>query len=200
MSTPHRPATQYIDGSAQDTDYDECLAFNDGKDSAEAEVHRQDAHDFDVPFILATHKLRLHASMPYRIPTALLQAGAATPLHREEINMGNLPPSCPVSPAFGFSALLTQTQISRAATPVYMPAPDALLPSPIHGVLHQLRIPSAHPAPTPTCAQEHLYSSLAHRVRLLTSMTSAPPHHSPEEHFPNVGRGRLLFRQLNKGA
>ncbi|KAJ7090719.1 hypothetical protein C8R44DRAFT_750947 [Mycena epipterygia] len=145
MSAPRRPAAmQYIDDSAQDTDRDErrtlvvaemsivdslAAAFDNNsdedEDSAEAEARRQDACDFDLPSILATHEPRLRASAPYRIPTTLLQAGAATPSRGEEIDMADLPPSCPVSPAFGFGAPPAQMQMSRAATPAYMPAPDA---------------------------------------------------------------------------
>ncbi|KAJ7105664.1 hypothetical protein C8R44DRAFT_745815 [Mycena epipterygia] len=141
MSACRRPAAmQYIDDSAQDADRDErsdslAAAFDDDasdedEDSAEAEARRQDARDFDLPSILATHEPRLRASAPYRIPTALLQAGAATPSRGEEIDMGDLPPSRPVSPAFGFGAPLAQMQMSRAATPAYTPAPDALLSIP----------------------------------------------------------------------
>ncbi|KAJ7106152.1 hypothetical protein C8R44DRAFT_745244 [Mycena epipterygia] len=129
MSAPRRPAAmQYIDDSAQDADRDEHPAFDDNsdedKDSAEAEACRQDVCDFDLPSILATHEPRLRASAPYRIPTTLLQAGAATPSRGEEIDMADLPPSRPVSPAFGFGAPPAQMQMSRAATPAYMPTPD----------------------------------------------------------------------------
>ncbi|KAJ7142500.1 hypothetical protein C8R44DRAFT_865835 [Mycena epipterygia] len=135
MSARRRPATtQYIDDSAQDADHDERTfdndASNEDKDSAEAEARWQDARDFNLLSILATHKPRLCASTPYRIPTALLQAGAATPSRGEEIDMGDLPPSCPISPAFGFGAPLAQMQMSRATTPAYTPALDALLSIP----------------------------------------------------------------------
>ncbi|KAJ7104626.1 hypothetical protein C8R44DRAFT_887082 [Mycena epipterygia] len=152
MSARRRPAAmQYVDDSAQDADRDERTfdddASDEDEDSAEAEARRQDARDFDLPSILATHEPRLRASAPYRIPTALLQAGAATPSRGEEIDMGDLPPSRSVSPAFGFGAPLAQMQMSRAATPAYTPAPDALLSIPdSRGATPDLqRAPSSNP-------------------------------------------------------
>ncbi|KAJ7114459.1 hypothetical protein C8R44DRAFT_740598 [Mycena epipterygia] len=187
MSAPRRPAAmQYIDDSAQDADRDERPAFDDNsdedEDSAEAEARRQDARDFDLPSILATHEPRLRASAPYRIPTTLLQAGAATPSRGEEIDMADLPPSCPVSPAFGFGALPAQMQMSRAATPAYMPAPDA-----------PFSIPDSARAGNTS------FHPLARGVPLHISTTSAPPRHSPADLFPNVAWDRLLLPQRNEG-
>lgn len=68
---------------------------------------------------------RLRAAAPYRISTQELLAGAATPSRGEDIDMENLPPSRPVSPAFGFGAS-SATIMSRASTPAYMPAPPGV--------------------------------------------------------------------------
>lgn len=79
-----------------------------------------------MPQIVGAHESRLRTAAPYRIPTSQLQAGAATPSRGEDIDMGDLPPSRPVSPMFGFGAP-PQMAMLRAATPAYTPAPDALL-------------------------------------------------------------------------
>ncbi|KAJ7127205.1 hypothetical protein C8R44DRAFT_733831 [Mycena epipterygia] len=127
MSTSRCPAAmQYIDDSAQDADHDERPAFDDDdgdddEDSAEAEVRRHDNQAFDMPYLLGMHELRLRAPTPYRIPMHQLQAGAATPSRGEDMDMADLPPSRPVSPAFGFGVPPAQ-QMSRASTPAYTPA------------------------------------------------------------------------------
>ncbi|KAJ7107363.1 hypothetical protein C8R44DRAFT_885382 [Mycena epipterygia] len=99
MSAPRRPPVmQYIDDSAQDADHDERFDDHDGDDDEDSAEAAARRHD------------------------------EPTPSRGEDIDMGDLPPSRPVSPAFGLG-VSAQMPMSRAATPAYTPAPDAPTPA-----------------------------------------------------------------------
>ncbi|KAJ7104623.1 hypothetical protein C8R44DRAFT_746307 [Mycena epipterygia] len=96
MSASRCPAAmQYIDDSAQDADHNEHPAFDD--DNGDDDEDSAEAE---------------------------LQAGAAMPSRGEDMDMADLPPSHPVSPAFGFGVLPAQ-QMLHASTPAYMPASES---------------------------------------------------------------------------
>ncbi|KAJ7083562.1 hypothetical protein C8R44DRAFT_894447 [Mycena epipterygia] len=159
MSASRRPAAmQYIDDSAQDADHDE-RSFNnddgdDDEDSAEAEAHWHNNQAFDMLYLLGMHESRLHAPVPYRIPTHQLQAGAATPSRGEDMDMADLPPSRPVSPAFGFGAPPAQ-QMSHASTPAYTPASESRAVTPTSDV--PVFFPDSWGATPDTCVGTPLF-------------------------------------------
>ncbi|KAJ6450239.1 hypothetical protein C8R47DRAFT_1230353 [Mycena vitilis] len=76
------PTSVYIDDSAQvddDADMDHPSDDqDDDSDSEEARLRRMDQRDFDMRAIDAGHAARLQAEAPYRIPSPMLDAGAAT--------------------------------------------------------------------------------------------------------------------------
>ncbi|KAJ7627710.1 hypothetical protein DFH06DRAFT_1338877 [Mycena polygramma] len=72
----------YIDDSAEvdrDADmWDPSDEEDDDSDSEESRLRRQDEQDFNMRAIEAGHEARLQEAAPYRIPSPLLDAGAAT--------------------------------------------------------------------------------------------------------------------------
>ncbi|KAJ7431133.1 hypothetical protein B0H11DRAFT_1942027 [Mycena galericulata] len=126
----------FIDDRAVETDNDEDDAPDDDEDSSEAQLRRLDEQDFDMRAIVDGHDERLCADpeKPYRIPEHLVQlSGAETPVRGEDDYHSDVQMhSRPTSPA----PFWTLQPMSRAATPVYVPAsPPAqqptILPDPV---------------------------------------------------------------------
>jgi hypothetical protein len=110
----------YIDDRASVAhDVDHSSGEEDDEDSYETQVRRADERDFQMPEIIGGHEDRLRSSAPYRVPTSLLQSGAATPSRGDDMEY-DLPSRAP-TPVPAWQPPLQSD--SRAPTPAYIPPP-----------------------------------------------------------------------------
>jgi hypothetical protein len=93
---------------------------DDDEDLDEAQARREDQQRFPLGEIVAGHEDRLRSAASYRIPTSLLQSGAATPSREDNADHDKHIGSRPTSPAPSWNFALPVQ--SRAATPAYIPA------------------------------------------------------------------------------
>ncbi|KAJ7507629.1 hypothetical protein B0H11DRAFT_1902712 [Mycena galericulata] len=134
--TMSRRVEDFIDDRAVETDNDEDDAPDDDEDSSEAQLRRLDEQDFDMRAIVDGHDERLCADLeePYRIPEHLVQlSGAETPPMSRAATPVYVPASPPAQQPTILPDPVTAPSQLRQRTPLFLPASRSATPFTYNG-------------------------------------------------------------------